>query len=188
MAGLTTQQEKFAQAYIIYRNATEAAKAAGYSPRSAHNQGHRLIHNEAVLERIENLEREMETSVDVLAELEQQYTAAKNNNHTNSALKALELLSKVKKKDEEVEPKSVEELEQHIVKCLEVLGEERSLKIFMKCEWFVKMMEAEEEEEEEYEEEAEEEYEYEEGEEYEYEEEESPEDFSDDPDLSPSSV
>jgi len=187
MAGLTTQQEKFAQAYIIYRNATEAAKAAGYSPRSAHNQGHRLIHNEAVLERIENLEREMETSVDVLSELEQQYTAAKNNNHTNSALKALELLSKVKKKDEEVEPKSVEELEQQIVKSLEVLGEERSLKIFMKCEWFVKMMEAEEEEEE-YEEGEEEEYEYEEGEEYEYEEEESPEDVSDDPDLSPSSV
>ena len=40
---LNEKQEKFAQAYIIHRNATEAAKAAGYSDRSAANQGYRLI-------------------------------------------------------------------------------------------------------------------------------------------------
>lgn len=35
---LNEKQEKFAQAYVLYRNATEAAKAAGYSDRSAYNK------------------------------------------------------------------------------------------------------------------------------------------------------
>ena len=45
---LNEKQEKFAQAYVLYRNATEAAKAAGYSDRSAYNQGSRLLKSEAV--------------------------------------------------------------------------------------------------------------------------------------------
>jgi sulfatase maturation enzyme AslB (radical SAM superfamily) len=141
---LTPQQEKFAQAYVVYRNATEAAKAAGYSERSAYNQGHRLIHNQDVLERIENLEVELETSIDVVSELEDQYNVAKNNNHTNSALKALELLAKVRTKEDEVVHKTVDQLETDIVNCLNILGEERSLKILMKCEWFNKILELEE--------------------------------------------
>lgn len=140
MRMLTKQQEKFAQAYVLYRNATEAAKAAGYSPRSAHNQGHRLINNDLVVQRIENLERDGTVNVNVQEELEEQYTIAKSNNHANSALKALELLAKVKKNEEEVKPKSVEELESEIVKSLEILGEDRSLKILMKCDWFAKML------------------------------------------------
>ena len=42
MKELNLKQEKFCQAYVMYRNATEAAKAAGYSDVSAHTQGHRL--------------------------------------------------------------------------------------------------------------------------------------------------
>ena len=42
MKELNLKQEKFCQAYVMYRNATEAAKAAGYSDTSAHTQGHRL--------------------------------------------------------------------------------------------------------------------------------------------------
>ena len=57
---LNEKQEKFAQAYVMYRNATEAAKAAGYSGRSAHNQGSRLLKIASVKERIEDLEKEME--------------------------------------------------------------------------------------------------------------------------------
>ena len=38
---LNEKQEKFAQAYVLHRNATEAAKAAGYASESAYNQGDR---------------------------------------------------------------------------------------------------------------------------------------------------
>ena len=63
---LNKKQEKFAQSYIIHRNATEAAKAAGYSDRSAANQGYRLINNIEVQERIEDLESELTTTLDVV--------------------------------------------------------------------------------------------------------------------------
>ena len=133
---LNEKQEKFAQAYVLYRNATEAAKAAGYSDRSAYNQGSRLLKSEAVKERIEDLEKEMETSIDYVAEIEKQYTYATNNNHTNSALKALELLSKLRSPTEEDAPQTIEELEKDIVKSLELLGEERATKLFTSCSWF----------------------------------------------------
>ena len=133
---LNEKQEKFAQAYVLYRNATEAAKAAGYSDRSAYNQGSRLLKSEAVKERIEDLEKEMETSIDYVAEIEKQYTYATNNNHTNSALKALELLSKLRSPTEEDAPSTIEELENDIVQSLEMLGEERAIKLFTKCTWY----------------------------------------------------
>ena len=37
---LNEKQELFVQNYILNRNASEAAKAAGYSQRSAYNQGY----------------------------------------------------------------------------------------------------------------------------------------------------
>ncbi len=133
---LNDKQEKFAQAYVLYRNATEAAKAAGYAGRSAYNQGSRLLKIGEVNERIEDLEKEMETSIDYVAEIEKQYTYATNNNHTNSALKALELLSRLRAPADEDTPTTVEELEDDIVKSLELLGEDRTIKLFTKCSWF----------------------------------------------------
>ena len=91
--GLNEKQEKFAQSYVLHRNATEAAKAAGYAAGSANNQGYRLLQLEEIVERVRELENELETSVDVIDELESQYAFAKANGHTNSAIKALELLS-----------------------------------------------------------------------------------------------
>ena len=76
---LTEKQEKFAQAYVLNNNATDAAKSAGYSDRSAYNQGYRLLQNDLILERIEELSRELNTSVDVVAEIEDQYTFAKKS-------------------------------------------------------------------------------------------------------------
>ena len=69
---LNEKQEKFAQSYILHRNATEAAKAAGYSSRSANNQGYRLLQIEEVTQRIAELENELETNVDVINEIEVQ--------------------------------------------------------------------------------------------------------------------
>ena len=74
---LNDKQEKFAQAYILHRNATEAAKTAGYAASSAYNQGYRNLQNGEIKERIEELENTLETSVDVITEIEKQYEFAK---------------------------------------------------------------------------------------------------------------
>ena len=133
---LTDKQERFAQAYILHRNATEAAKAAGYAPRSAYNQGYRMLKNDEIIERIADLENELETNIDVIDEIENQYTFAKANGHTNSAIKALELLSRVRgaKSDKDIDM-SQEGLETAIIEAFEVLGEEKVTKLINQCKF-----------------------------------------------------
>ena len=133
---LNDKQEKFAQSYILHRNATEAARAAGYSKASAYNQGYRLLQNDEVKERIEDLEKELTTDVDVVAEIENQYTFAKANGHTNSAIKALELLSRVRgaKSNKELEM-TAEELESNIIESLKILGKEKVIELIKKCDF-----------------------------------------------------
>jgi len=146
---LNIKQEKFCQAYAVYRNATESAKKAGYSAQSAHATGYRLLQLPEIKERIEEIEKELETNIDVVAEIENQYTYAKNNGHTNSAIKALEVLSRVRSVKDEESIKTIPELEAEIVHYLEVLGEERTSKIFLKCKWFDSENDDDEEEKEE---------------------------------------
>ena len=131
---LTDKQERFAQAYILHRNATEAAKAAGYAPRSAYNQGYRMLKNDEIVERIADLENELVTNIDVIDEIENQYTFAKANGHTNSAIKALELLSRVRgsKSDKDIDV-SQEGLETAIVESLQVLGKEKVNELIKRC-------------------------------------------------------
>ena len=134
--GLNEKQEKFAQSYILHRNATEAAKAAGYAAGSAANQGYRLIHDEAVAERVRELENELETNVDVIEEIENQYTFARANGHTNSALKALELLSRIRGNNSDIEGGLDEKsLEDGIVQCLNILGADKVFAILDKCDF-----------------------------------------------------
>ena len=64
---LTDKQERFAQAYVLHRNATEAAKTAGYSARSAYNQGYRMLKNNEIEERIADLENELVTNIDAVS-------------------------------------------------------------------------------------------------------------------------
>ena len=78
MTELKIRQEKFCQAYVLYRNATESAKIAGYSKGSAHTQGHRLMQRGDVKERIEELEKEVETRIDVVSEIENQYKSSRS--------------------------------------------------------------------------------------------------------------
>ncbi len=49
---MTPRQTRFAEAWLRCRNETQAAVEAGYTPRSAHNQGSRLMKNEEVKEYI----------------------------------------------------------------------------------------------------------------------------------------
>ena len=131
---LNEKQEKFAQSYIIHRNATDAAKAAGYSDRSAANQGYRLINNPEIAERIEDLEKELETNIDVVDEIENQYTFAKANGHTNSAIKALELLSRIRGSKGDTEKElDKKELKEEIVKFMEIIGKDEVEEILKTC-------------------------------------------------------
>ena len=133
---LNEKQEKFAQSYILHRNATEAARSAGYSAASAANQGYRLINNEEVAERVRELESELETNVDVISEIENQYTVARNNGHTNSALKALELLSRIRGNNSDIEGGLDEKsLEEGIVQCLNILGASKVFSLLDKCDF-----------------------------------------------------
>jgi len=133
---LNDKQEKFAQNYVLHRNATEAAKAAGYAADSAYNQGYRLSQNEEVQERINELEKSLETNVDVITEIEKQYEYAKANGHTNSAIKALELLSRVRgsKSDKEIDM-SPEGIKQHIIECHKILGKKFWEEVGKECEF-----------------------------------------------------
>jgi len=133
---LTERQERFAQAYIIHRNATEAAKTAGYSLKSANNQGYRMLKNDEIQERIADLENELVTNIDVIEEIENQYTFAKANGHTNSAIKALELLSRIRgaKSDKEVDL-SKEGLRANIVDALKILGKKNVMELIKECEF-----------------------------------------------------
>ena len=143
--GLNEKQEKFAQSYILHRNATEAAKSAGYAAASAANQGYRLINNDEIAERVRELENELETNVDVIEEIESQYTFARANGHTNSALKALELLSRVRGNNSDLDTNLDEKsLEDGIVQCLNILGEDKVYSLLEKCD-FVEDVEEEEE-------------------------------------------
>jgi len=135
---LNDKQEKFCQAYVLHRNATEAARAAGYAAASAYNQGYRLLQSDEVLERIKDLEQELETNVNVIEEIESQYTYAKANGHTNSAIKALELLSRVRGANSDVNINLDEEtLEGAIVGCLNVLGEDKVHDLLSKCNFAI---------------------------------------------------
>ena len=133
---LNEKQEKFAQSYVLHNNATEAAKSAGYSAASAANQGYRLLQIDEIIERIRILENELETNVDVIDELESQYAFAKSNGHTNSAIKALELLSRVRGANSDVNTNlDSDTLEGAIIGCLNVLGEDVVLGMLSKCDF-----------------------------------------------------
>ena len=82
---LTPRQERFCQEYTIDVNATGAARRAGYSEKTAHVQGPRLLANVRVAARIAELQDEVaernKLSVDSvvakLAELRDEAVAAR---------------------------------------------------------------------------------------------------------------
>lgn len=53
MAKMTEKQKRFIEEYLIDLNATQAAIRAGYSPKYADREGHKLVENSRVSEAIE---------------------------------------------------------------------------------------------------------------------------------------
>ena len=133
---LNEKQELFVQHYILTRNASEAARLAGYSEKSARKQGSRLLQEEAIQQRIYDAEQEMTTDVDVISELENQYSYAKGHGHTNSAIKALEILSRVrgnKTNDEDI--LNVKKIVSDIQEAMKIIGKVEMQKLMKTCEW-----------------------------------------------------
>ena len=116
------RKEQFCQNYILHRNATKAAKDAGYKEASAYNQGYRLLKETEVQERILELQNEITTDIDVISEIEKQYETARNAGHGTTALKALELLSRVRGNNSDSEEISEDSLELEITRLMKVIG------------------------------------------------------------------
>ena len=138
---LNEKQEKFCQAYVLRHNAAEAARIAGYAEKYAHTQGYKFLKGDTNLsaeinERIQELEGTLETSVNVVDEIESQYAFAKKEGHTNSAIKALELLSRIRgatsEKEMEITP---EKLNQSIINSFKVLGKDKVMELIKLCEF-----------------------------------------------------
>ena len=138
---LNEKQEKFCQAYVLRHNAAEAARIAGYAEKYAHTQGYKFLKgdtplSEKINERIQELEGTLETSVNVVDEIESQYAFAKKEGHTNSAIKALELLSRIRGATSEKEiDLTPEKLDESIVNSLKILGKEKVITLLKKCDF-----------------------------------------------------
>ena len=131
---LNEKQEIFCQNYALHGNASGSAKEAGYSSTSAKVTGHKLLQMPKVLERIEELRSEMTTSYDVVAEVEAQYKYAKAHGHTSSALKALEILSKVRGVKSEETSLSEEAVHSSLLSSFYVIGREKIMAMMDEAE------------------------------------------------------
>ncbi len=99
MTELTPRQRSFAEAYAACGNATEAARKAGYSFKTATSQGARLLTYANVSARITQLQAEAAERAgieidDVVDMLLQSYKDAKAANQHGPAVRAVELLGK----------------------------------------------------------------------------------------------
>ena len=65
---LSPRRALFAREYIVDLNATQAAKRAGYSDKSARTDGPRMLHNAVVQAEIHKLVKTQHAQVDLTAE------------------------------------------------------------------------------------------------------------------------
>jgi len=95
---MTAKQERFCREYLIDLNATQAAIRAGYSEKTANEQGSRLLANVKISKFIETLRQEAQqrmewTFDDSVRELMNVINDKKNRG--NVKVKAVEVLNKM---------------------------------------------------------------------------------------------
>lgn len=96
---MTPKQKQFVKEYLIDLNATQAATRAGYSAKTANEQGARLLANVSVAQAVqkgmdERAKRTEITADYVLAGIVDVVKRAKADNEKQHELKGLELLGK----------------------------------------------------------------------------------------------
>ena len=94
MANLTSKQEVFVREYAIDKNATQAAIRAGYSEKTAQEQGSRLLSNVMVVKAIEDTQgahaERCNVTIDGLTdELEAARILAYSNGQASAAVSAI---------------------------------------------------------------------------------------------------
>lgn len=89
---LTQKQKLFVESYLANPNATKAAIAAGYSEKTARQQGQRLLSNVVIAERLNvRVEEAIITANEILTDVKQ---IAKSAEKDSDKLKAYEMLGK----------------------------------------------------------------------------------------------
>ncbi len=94
---INAKQTRFVEEYLVDGNATRAALAAGYSPRTAHSQGHRLLKNVLVAAALEQRQGERAKRAEITADeilMELVRLGFDMEEETRDRLKALELAGK----------------------------------------------------------------------------------------------
>ncbi|MFO1128976.1 MAG: terminase small subunit [Rhodospirillales bacterium] len=97
---LQPRQERFCRIYLECANAAQAARAAGYCPRSARNTGYRLLRQPRVAARIAALQLEMADDscrniAILLSKLETVYRRAIEDHNFAAAARAVELQARL---------------------------------------------------------------------------------------------
>ena len=97
---LPPRQEAFCHYFVLWGNASVAAKEAGYAYRSARNQGYRLGRRPAIRARIAALRRGLARAYGLDAEvlvgkLEALYQRAVDDHHFHAAARAVELQARM---------------------------------------------------------------------------------------------
>jgi len=97
---LNAKQLAFVAHYIEKRNATEAAKKAGYSEKTAYSQGQRLLKNveiaKLINESTQKVQKESEINAKwVMRELAENHKTAKAAKNINESTKALTALARM---------------------------------------------------------------------------------------------
>ena len=131
------RHEKFVQCLHTFKNKSKAVRMAGYSAKNSDVTSQQLLKRNDIQERLKEVEKENITevnfNVDVVEELEKQYDTAQKKHNITGALKALELIQKVRgnKSSNEIEI-SVESLEENIIDCLNKISTEKVKELLLK--------------------------------------------------------
>lgn len=94
---MNQKQQAFCEAYLVSGNATEAAKAAGYSPRTARSIGQRLLTYVDIQDYLRQRNAEINAeNIATIEEVRRFWTATMRKTEAKQAdrLKASELLAK----------------------------------------------------------------------------------------------
>ena len=131
---LNDKQETFCQKFALSGQATESARQSGYSEKSAKTTGYKLLQLPIIQERISTLQQEMTTSYNVVEEVEAQYKYAKAHGHTSSALKALDILSKIRGNTPERKTFDQQACHESLVGSFYILGRETIMEMMAEAE------------------------------------------------------
>lgn len=93
---MTHRQRIFITEYIKSGNATDSAKKAGYSERSAYSVGQRMLKNVEIKEEIEKIQKEAleKAEITITEVLNLIADIARNGKNENNKLKAMDMLMK----------------------------------------------------------------------------------------------